>query len=68
MMKWYYEWKLNRVRAQMSLLQAATQVRLQDDYTGHSRLRVLARMEGSLQKQLARYPSYSTRKDSEGVA
>lgn len=68
MMKWYYEWRLNRVRAEISVLQEATQARLKDDYTGHSRLRVLTRMAGSLQRQLAKYPSYAAGKDSEGVA
>lgn len=56
-MKWYYEWRLNRVRAEISALKEATQVRLLDDYTGHSRLRVLNRVAGSLQQRLARYSS-----------
>lgn len=64
MMKWYYEWRLNRVRAEISVLREATQVKLKDDYTGHSRLRVLDRVAGSLQKKLAKYPSYSTGNDA----
>jgi hypothetical protein len=58
-MKWYYEWRLNRVRAEISALKEATQVRLLDDYTGHSRLRVLDRVAGSLQQRLARYSTAS---------
>lgn len=58
-MKWYYEWRLNRVRAEISALKEATQVRLLDDYTGHSRLRVLTRVAGSLQQRLARYSDTS---------
>lgn len=58
-MKWYYEWRLNRVRAKITALKESTQVRLQDDYTGHSRLRVLDRVAGSLQQRLARYGNAS---------
>ena len=54
-MKWFYEWRLKRVRSEISALESATKVRLLDDYTGHSRLRVLNRMAGSLQKRLAKY-------------
>lgn len=64
-MKWYYEWRLSRVRAEISSLMQTTQVRLKDDYTGHSRLRVLNRMAGSLQQRLAKYPSHTARKDSQ---
>lgn len=63
-MKWYYEWRLNRVQAQISALQELTKARLKDDYTGHSRLRVLTRVAGSLEKRLAKYPSYSTGKET----
>lgn len=51
-MKWFYEWRLKKVRAEIAALKAATQMRLQDDYTGHSRLRVLQRLEDRLQQQL----------------
>jgi len=54
-MKWYYEWRLNKVRAEISALEEATRVRLIDDYTGHSRLRVLRRMVSSLQQRLGKY-------------
>ncbi|HJV49985.1 MAG TPA: hypothetical protein VJ652_00895 [Noviherbaspirillum sp.] len=58
-MKWYYEWRLNKVRAEISVLREATQARLQEDYTAYSRLRVLDRVAGSLQQRLAQYPSSS---------
>lgn len=54
-MKWFYEWRLRRVRAEISALEEATRARLLDDYTGHSRLRVLKRMANNLQQRLARY-------------
>lgn len=54
-MKWFYEWRLKRVRSEISALENATKVRLQDDYTGHSRLRVLRKVEGSLLKRLGKY-------------
>ena len=54
-MKWFYEWRLKRVRAEISALESETKVRLLDDYTGHSRLRVLRKMASGLQKRLARY-------------
>lgn len=66
-MKWYYEWRLNKVRAEISALKETTQVRLKDDYTGHSRLRVLTRMAGSLQQRLAKYPGYSAGSESQAA-
>jgi hypothetical protein len=54
-MKWFYEWRLKRVRAEISALESATKVRLQDDYTGHSRIRVLNKVASSLQSRLAKY-------------
>lgn len=66
-MKWYYEWRLNKVRAEISALKAANQVRLQDDYTGYSRLRVLNRVEGSLQQRLAQYPEHSNAAEGKGA-
>lgn len=54
-MKWFYEWRLRRVRAEISALEEATRARLLDDYTGHSRLRVLKRVANSLQQRLGRY-------------
>lgn len=56
-MKWFYEWRLRRVRAEISALEEATRARLLDDYTGHSRLRVLKRMANNLQQHLARSSS-----------
>lgn len=52
-MKWFYEWRLKRVCAEIAALEETTKVRLLDDYTGHSRLRVLRRMQDSLQRKLA---------------
>jgi len=63
-MKWYYEWRLHRVQAEISSLQELTKARLKDDYTGHSRLRVLTRVAGSLQQRLAKYPGYSGGKEA----
>lgn len=54
MMKWYYEWRLKRVRAEITVLQAETSVRLADDYTAHSRLRVLTRLAEGLQRRLGK--------------
>jgi hypothetical protein len=68
-MKWFYEWRLKRVRAEISALESATKVRLLDDYTGHSRLRVLYKMASSLQKRLAKYhatPPKSELKEAAG--
>ena len=62
-MKWFYEWRLKRVRAEISALENATKVRLLDDYTGHSRLRVLQKVAGSLQKRLAKYEVSSAKKE-----
>lgn len=52
-MKWYYEWRLRRVRAKIAALQEATQPRLKENYTDHSRLRVLSRVESGLLQRLA---------------
>ena len=60
-MKWYYKWRLNKVRAEISALKKSTQTRLVEDYTGHSRLRVLSRMEDSLRQRLDRYADESPR-------
>ena len=62
-MKWFYEWRLKRVRAEISALENATKIRLQDDYTGHSRLRVLQKVESSLQKRLGKYAGKPARKE-----
>lgn len=66
-MKWYYEWRLNKVRAKISALEDETRVRLQDNYTGHSQIRVLQRVAGSLQKRLAKYPDHASRSEAEGA-
>lgn len=66
-MKWYYEWRLSKVRAEISALKEETCARLLEDYTGHSRLRVLNRMAGSLQQRLAKYSEYSGRKETGGA-
>jgi hypothetical protein len=57
MMKWYHEWKLSRVRAEIAALETETGMRLRDDYTGQSRLRVLRRLAASLEARLAKYSS-----------
>ncbi len=62
-MKWYYKWRLNKVRAEISALKKSTQTRLVEDYTGHSRLRVLSRMEDSLRQRLDRYADEPPRND-----
>jgi hypothetical protein len=62
-MKWFYEWRLKRVRAEIAALEETTRVRLQDDYTGHSRLRVLRRMQESLQRKLAKHAGAPPRND-----
>ena len=66
-MKWYYEWRLNRVRAKISALEEETQVRLADDYTTHSRLRVLTRLADGLQRRLAKYPRHASVQDAKEV-
>ncbi|HJV80688.1 hypothetical protein [Noviherbaspirillum sp.] len=58
-MKWFYEWRLKRVRAEISALEEATHVKLLDDYTGHSRLRVLLRVAESLEEKLSNFPGHS---------
>jgi hypothetical protein len=55
-MNWFYEWRLKRVRAQISELEKTTAARLIEDYKGHSRLRVLRRMAESLERRLSRTP------------
>lgn len=60
-MKWFYEWRLKRVRAEISALEEATGARLLDDYTGHSRLRVLKRIANNMQQRLTRYSSNATK-------
>lgn len=62
-MKWFYEWRLKRVRSEISALENATKIRLQDDYTGHSRLRVLQKVEANLQKRLGKYGEKPARKE-----
>ncbi len=64
-MKWYYEWKLRKVRAEIASLEEQTRVRLQDDYTAHSRLRVLYRLAGSLQMRLGKCTSGTERMEVE---
>lgn len=54
-MKWYYTWRLQRVRAKISELESETRARLAEDYTGHSRLRVLTRLAEGLEKRLSKY-------------
>lgn len=56
-MKWYYQWRLSKMRAKIFALEEQTRVRLLDDYTAHSRLRVLMRLADVLQQRLARYAS-----------
>ncbi|WP_136419733.1 hypothetical protein [Herbaspirillum sp. ST 5-3] len=58
-MKWFYEWRLKRVRAEISALEEATHVKLLDDYTGHSRLRVLLRVAESLEEKLGKFPGHA---------
>ncbi len=54
-MKWYYEWKLRRVRAEIAALEEQTRPRLREDYTANSRLRVLYRLAATLQDRLAKH-------------
>lgn len=57
-MKWYYTWRLNRVRAEIAALEQETRARLAEDYTAHSRMRVLTRLAEGLERRLATYPGY----------
>lgn len=66
-MKWFYEWRLNKVRAEIAALEEATRVRLQDDYTNHSRLRVLNRVASNLQQQLNKYSASPAGGKTEGA-
>lgn len=51
-MKWYYRWRLRRVRAEIAALEEATRAKLIDNYTLHSRLRILQRIAQRLQERL----------------
>lgn len=51
-MKWYCKWKLKRVHAKIEALKEVTGSRLIDNYTAHSRLRILTRMAEVLQNRL----------------
>jgi hypothetical protein len=51
-MKWYYRWRLRRVRAEIAALEEATRVKLIDNYTHHSRLRILQKIAQRLQERL----------------
>ena len=53
-MKWYYMWRLNRVRATIAMLENETRASLAEDYTAHSRLRVLTRLAEGLEQRLAK--------------
>ena len=64
-MKWFYEWRLKRVRAEISAVEDATKVRLLDDNTGHSRLRVLYKMASNLQLRLAKHNNNAPPKKNE---
>lgn len=59
-MKWYYRWRLRRVRAQIAALEEATQAKLIDNYTHHSRLRILQRIAQRLQERLESTAGRST--------
>ena len=63
-MKWYYEWKLKKIRAEISALDEETRVRLLDDFTAHSRLRVLHRLADGLQQKLNRHPGRLIQKET----
>lgn len=52
-MKWYYKWKLKRINAEISALTRETEARLFENYTGHSRLRILTRIADNLQERLS---------------
>lgn len=56
-MKWYYKWKLNKIRAEIDKLRDETQSRLLDNYTDHLRLRSLTRLEEYLQERVSKYQS-----------
>lgn len=64
-MKWYYEWKLKRVRAQIAALETEARARLFDDHTTHSKLRVLKRIADTLQQRVAKFQRYSELNTSE---
>jgi hypothetical protein len=55
------------VRAEIAALEEQTKMRLLDDYTGHSRLRVLHRLADSLEKRLAKYSSGTERMEAREV-
>ena len=45
------------MREEIAAIEETPRVKLLDDYTGHSRLRVLRRMQESLQRKLAKQAS-----------
>lgn len=51
-MKWYYRWRLRRVRAEIAALEEATRAKLIDNYTHHSRLRILQKIAQRLQERI----------------
>jgi hypothetical protein len=63
-MKWYYAWRLKRVRATISALKEQSSARLIEDYTVHSRTRVLERLAEGLQRRLAKYSPQPAQGDS----
>ncbi len=53
-MKWYCMWRLNRVRASIAKLENETRAELAEDYTAHSRLRVLMRLAEGFEQRLGK--------------
>ena len=56
-MKWYYNWKLKKIHAEIDALTKRTGFPLSDNYTDLSRLRSLNRLAAHLQERLAKYPN-----------
>lgn len=58
-MKWYYRWKLKKIRKKISVLRQLSSYTLTEDYTANSRLRILSRLEQHLEQQLGQPSSAS---------
>lgn len=67
-MDWYYRWRLKRVRAEIAMLEGETRRRLGEDYTPHSRLRVLMRLAEGFEQRLRKSPDDSAPKAAAGEA
>ncbi len=58
-MKWYYRWKLKKIRKKISVLKELSSYTLVEDYTANSRLRILGRLEQHLEQRLGQPSSAS---------